>query len=94
MTHDERVLVVMAKADEIMADVPDIIGLIVIATYNDPKDGGCCTMHCIRGNRHAAIGASGFILRQFESYEDGLNAEDGRYDAVLLRQKKQERGRK
>ena len=82
----------MAKSDEIMADVPDLVGLIVVATYNDPKDGGCCTMHCIRGNRHAAIGASGFILRQFESYEDVLNVENGRYDSVILRQRKQNKG--
>lgn len=87
MTHDERMLVLSAKADEI-ASCGGFHGIMVVATWVDPKDGGTCVGDCIRGNSHAAIGAAEEVIGKHKSYDHGYHAENGRYDAVVSRQRK------
>ena len=89
--NDERQLVVMAKADEAMDLAPDFGGLIVIASAIDATDGSTCTHSAVRGNRHAVIGAVEEWLRKTRAYDEGYSGEDGRYDAVVHRQRRQDR---
>jgi hypothetical protein len=91
MTNDERQLVVMMRADEAMHDAPDLTGLIVIASAIDTTDGSTCTHSAVRGNRHAVIGAVEEWLRKTRAYDEGYSGEDGRYDAVVHRQRRQDR---
>ncbi len=90
MTPDQHQLVVMMKADEAMHDAPGLHGVIVIASSVDPSDGGTCMHAAVRGNRHAVIGAVEEWLRKACAYDDGYCAEEGRYDAVVHRQRRQQ----
>lgn len=89
MTNDERMLVLMAKADEALADA-GLDGAMIIGTWRD-KDGDTCEGNVVRGNRHAAIGAADAALKGKQAYEDGFNNERGRYDSVTIRQRHQQR---
>lgn len=89
MTEDERMLVLMAKADEALAEA-GLDGVMIVGTWR-AADGDTCDGNVVRGNRHAATGAANFVLRQQGAYEDGFNAEKGRYDSVTIRQRHQQR---
>lgn len=43
------------------------------------------------GNRHAAIAAAEKWLAAAKAYDTGYHAENGRYDAVVHRQRRQDR---
>jgi hypothetical protein len=64
-------------------------GAIVLGTYVD-VDGNTCSASSLLGNRHAVMGVVREWLKKAESYDGGFNSEEGRYDAMVLRQKHQQ----
>lgn len=89
MTNKERTLILMAKADEIAAEFPGAFdGLVILGSWVDPHDGATCLGSSVRGNRHAVQGAMDEYLAKSRDYDTGYNAEEGRYDSVVHRQKK------
>ena len=64
-------------------------GALVIGTYLD-NDGNTCSASSSLGNRHAILGVVREWLQKADSYDDGFNSENGRYDAMVLRQRHQQ----
>lgn len=60
-------------------------GALVIGTYVD-EDGNTCSASSSLGNRHAILGVVREWLNKADSYDEGFNSEEGRYDAMVLRQ--------
>lgn len=87
MDSEQKTRLTMKAADRL---APHFDGVAVIGSFTD-ADGDTCRASAIRGNRHAVIAAVEEWIRNAKAYDDGYQHEKGRYDAVVARQKRQER---
>ena len=89
MTPEASQLVLAVKADEALIDAPDLQAVLIIGSSSNSDE---TRMHGqVRGNRHAAIAAAEEWLAAAKAYDTGYHAENGRYDAVVHRQREQGR---
>jgi hypothetical protein len=89
MTEEKIAKLLAAKLDEMTELVPGLDAMALIVSTSDQEDGSTSLISMIRGNRHCCRGAVREWIVQEEAYEKGYHSENGRYDAVVIRQQNQ-----